>query len=73
LLVSGCLSHPGPTIGRLSSLWRWVMRFVLGLLLGVALGVSLGLLVAPQPGSETRRVLRERMQRHGEEPEQEEL
>ena len=47
------------------------MRFVLGLLLGVALGVSLGLLVAPQPGSETRRALRERMQRRGEETEEE--
>ncbi|MCH7836574.1 MAG: YtxH domain-containing protein [Chloroflexi bacterium] len=42
------------------------MRFILGLLLGVALGVSLGLLVATQPGSETRRALRERMQRHPE-------
>ena len=46
------------------------MRFVLGLILGIALGVSLGLLVAPQPGSETRRVLRERVQRHGEEEEE---
>ena len=45
------------------------MRFVLGLLLGIALGVSLGLLVAPQQGSETRRVLRERMRRHHEEAE----
>lgn len=43
------------------------MRFLLGLILGIALGVSLGLLVAPQPGSETRRVLRERVQRHDEE------
>lgn len=43
------------------------MRFLLGLILGIALGVSLGLLVAPQPGSETRRALRERVQRHGEE------
>ncbi len=46
------------------------MRFVLGLLLGVTLGVSLGLLVAPQPGSETRRALRERMQRHPEDEEE---
>ncbi len=43
------------------------MRFVLGLILGVALGVSLGLLVAPQPGAETRRALRDRMQRHNDE------
>jgi len=43
------------------------MRFLFGLVLGIALGVSLGLLVAPQPGSETRRVLRESVQRHGEE------
>jgi gas vesicle protein len=42
------------------------MRFLLGLLLGAALGVSLGLLVAPQPGSETRRALRDRMQRQNE-------
>ena len=45
------------------------MRFILGLILGITLGVSLGLLVAPQPGSETRRALRERMQRPGEEEE----
>ena len=43
------------------------MRFVLGLILGITLGISLGLLVAPQPGSETRKALRERMQRQGEE------
>ncbi len=46
------------------------MRFVLGLILGIALGVSLGLLVAPQPGSETRRALRDRVQRHGDEEEE---
>ncbi len=48
------------------------MRFVLGLLLGIVLGVSVGLLVAPQPGSETRRALRQRMQPRpvGEEPEE---
>ncbi|MEX0800294.1 MAG: YtxH domain-containing protein [Dehalococcoidia bacterium] len=46
------------------------MRFLLGLLLGAALGVSLGLLVAPQPGSETRRALRDRMQRQGEDEEE---
>ncbi len=46
------------------------MRFVLGLILGIAVGVSLGLLVAPQPGSETRRALRDRVQRRGEEDEE---
>jgi len=46
------------------------MRFILGLLLGVALGVSVGLLVAPQPGSETRKVLRQRVQRQAEEAEE---
>ena len=46
------------------------MRFLLGLILGIALGVSVGLLVAPQPGIETRRVLRERVQRSGEEEEE---
>jgi gas vesicle protein len=45
------------------------MRFLLGLILGVALGVSLGLLVATQPGSETRRALRERVQRHNQQEE----
>lgn len=47
------------------------MRFILGLLLGIALGVSVGLLVAPQPGSETRRVLRQRVRHRGEEAEEE--
>ncbi len=45
------------------------MRFLLGLILGVALGVSLGLLVATQPGSETRRALRERVQKHNHQEE----
>lgn len=45
------------------------MRFIFGLLLGAALGVSLGLLIAPQPGSETRRALQERVQR-GQETEE---
>ncbi len=46
------------------------MRFILGLLLGISLGASMGLLVAPQQGSENRRVLRQRMQRHHEEVEE---
>jgi gas vesicle protein len=45
------------------------MRFLIGLILGVAMGAAVGLLVAPQPGSETRRVLRERVRRAGEEME----
>lgn len=45
------------------------MRFLLGLVLGMVLGVSLGLLVAPQPGSETRRFLQERVRRNQEESE----
>lgn len=43
------------------------MRFIFGLLLGAAIGISLGLLIAPQPGSETRRALQERVQRGHEE------
>ena len=39
------------------------MRFIVGLLLGVSLGASLGLLMAPQPGSEMRRVLRDQLRR----------
>ncbi|MCH8815419.1 MAG: YtxH domain-containing protein [Chloroflexi bacterium] len=46
------------------------MRFIFGLLLGAALGVSLGLLIAPQPGSETRRALQKRVQ-GGQEAEEE--
>ena len=46
------------------------MRFILGLLLGVALGVSLGLLVAPQPGSDTRRALQQRVRKTNEESEE---
>jgi gas vesicle protein len=46
------------------------MRFLLGLFLGVALGISVGLIVAPQPGSETRRALQERMQRASKEEEE---
>ena len=46
------------------------MRFLLGIVLGVALGAAVGLLVAPQPGSETRRVIRERVRRGAEEMEE---
>lgn len=49
------------------------MRFMLGILIGVALGISLGLLIAPQPGSETRRALQERVQRGQGEEEQEDF
>jgi hypothetical protein len=49
---------------------RWLMRFVLGLLLGIALGVSVGLIVAPQPGSETRKALQGHMRRTAEEAEE---
>ena len=47
------------------------MRFVLGLLLGIMLGATLGLLLAPQPGTETRKALRERLRRGGAQPEEE--
>ncbi len=43
------------------------MRFFLGLILGVILGACLGLLVAPQAGAETRRIIRERVGRSPEE------
>jgi gas vesicle protein len=43
------------------------MRFLIGVILGIALGAAVGLLVAPQPGSETRRVIRERVRRSAEE------
>ena len=45
------------------------MRFLIGVVLGIALGAAVGLLVAPQPGSETRRVIRERVRRGGEDAE----
>ncbi len=40
--------------------------FVIGLMLGMALGTSLGLLAAPRRGSETIRVIRERIQQRDE-------
>jgi len=43
------------------------MRFILGLLLGIMLGASLGLLLAPQPGNQTREALRGRLRRKAEE------
>ena len=46
------------------------MRFILGLLLGIALVVSVGLLVAPQPGSETRRALQKRVRGDSDEGEE---
>ncbi len=42
------------------------MRFVIGLMLGMALGASLGSPAAPQRGSETIRVIRERLQQRRE-------
>ena len=48
------------------------MRFIIGLFLGITLGLSIGLLVAPQPGSQTRRWASQkaRMMRHAEEEEE---
>jgi gas vesicle protein len=46
------------------------MRFILGILIGLALGVSLGLIVAPQPGSETRRALQDRVRKSAEDAEE---
>ncbi|MFQ6019501.1 MAG: YtxH domain-containing protein [Dehalococcoidia bacterium] len=39
------------------------MRFVLGFLIGMMLGASVGMLLAPQPGAEIRKALRERCRR----------
>jgi gas vesicle protein len=46
------------------------MRFILGILIGLALGVSVGLIVAPQPGSETRRALQDRVRKSAEDAEE---
>ena len=45
------------------------MRFLMGVVLGIAFGAAVGLLVAPQLGSETRRVIRERVRRGAEDAE----
>lgn len=37
------------------------MRFILGFLLGMLVGASIALALAPQPGSETRGVIIERV------------
>jgi gas vesicle protein len=47
------------------------MRFLLGVIIGIGLGAAVGLLVAPQPGSETRRVIRDRVRRGADEMEDE--
>lgn len=46
------------------------MRFILGLLIGIGLGAAVGLIAAPQSGSETRRLLSQRMRRSAEEAEE---
>jgi len=47
------------------------MRFLVGFLLGMLIGASVALALAPQPGSETRHVViervRQRARRDGEE------
>ena len=48
----------------------WVMRFLVGFLLGMLIGAFIALALAPQPGSETRSVILERVRqraRRGEE------
>ena len=47
------------------------MRFLLGFLLGMLIGASIALAFAPQPGSETRTIIVERVRqraRRGDEP-----
>jgi len=39
------------------------MRFLIGLLLGFAIGAGMGLLMAPQPGEETRKTFGRMRQR----------
>ena len=48
----------------------WLMRFLVGFLLGMLVGAFIALALAPQPGSETRSVIIERVRqraRRGEE------
>jgi gas vesicle protein len=48
----------------------WLMRFLVGFLLGMLIGAFIALALAPQPGSETRGVIIERVRqraRRGEE------
>ena len=48
----------------------WLMRFLVGFLLGMLLGAFIALALAPQPGSETRGIIVERVRqraRRGEE------
>jgi gas vesicle protein len=48
----------------------WMMRFLVGFLLGMLIGAFIALALAPQPGSETRSVIVERVRqraRRGEE------
>jgi hypothetical protein len=48
-----------------------VMRFLVGFLLGMLIGAFIALAAAPQPGSETRSIIMERVRqraRRGEEP-----
>ena len=48
----------------------WMMRFLVGFLLGMLIGAFIALALAPQPGSETRNIIVERVRqraRRGEE------
>jgi gas vesicle protein len=48
----------------------WMMRFLVGFLLGMLIGAFIALALAPQPGSETRSIIVERVRqraRRGEE------
>ena len=47
------------------------MRFLIGLFFGVSLGATIGLMMAPQPGSEMRQALQERIRRQRGDTEEE--